>query len=300
MIHPDLESGRRTRPARVIVTGASGFIGTHAMRILAERAVDVHVSCVDLLQDLAGFRELVTRLQPTHLLHLAWYAVPGAFYSALENYAWPGATIAAVQAFAEAGGTRVVIAGTCAEYHAHSGFLSEDSTLLAPTTPYGVAKDAARRLVESYARQVNLSTAWARLFFIYGPGEHSDRLVPSVIRSLLAGQEARSTEGRQIRDFVHVADAANALVATLLSDVAGSINVSSGEPVSVRDVVQTIGEELHATHLLRIGTLPSQGEAPMIVGDNRRLREELGWQPRFDLRSGIADTISWWRTTNGG
>jgi UDP-glucuronate decarboxylase len=281
---------------RVLVTGATGFVGTHVMRALAERNVDAHAARVDLLRDPNGFRDLVSDLRPTHLLHLAWYAVPGKFYTSLENYEWPGATMAAVRAFAEAGGERVTIAGTCVEYDPRFGYCSETLTPTAPDTPYGVAKDAARRLVESYAATSGLSASWARLFFVYGPGERSQRLIPSVIQSLLAGAEARCTDGRQLRDFLHVRDTADALVTLLASDVTGPVNVSSGAPVAVRDVVLRIGEQLKAAELLRIGALPSREEPFMIAGDHRRLRDEVRWTPRFDLASGLADTIEWWRT----
>lgn len=282
---------------RVLVTGASGFIGKHVMRVLAEREVDAHAPRIDLLNDAAEFAAMVRELRPTHLLHLAWYAVPEKFYTAPENYDWPGATIAAVRAFAEAGGKRVTVAGTCVEYDNRYGYCTEELTPLAQDTPYGVAKDAARRLVESYAAGADLSVAWARLFFVYGPGERSARLIPSVIQSLLQGHEAKTTEGRQLRDFMHVSDVAEALVAILLSDVRGAVNVSSGTPVPVRDVVRMIGEQLGAMDRLGIGALPSRAEAPMIAGNPRRLREEVQWEPKFDLRSGIADTIAWMRST---
>jgi nucleoside-diphosphate-sugar epimerase len=280
-----------------LVTGASGFIGQHVMRVLSEREIDAHAPRIDLLTNAAELAAVVRELRPTHLLHLAWYAVPEKFYTAPENYDWPGATVAAVRAFAEAGGKRVTVAGTCVEYDTRFGFCTEELTPLAPDTPYGVAKDAARRLVQSYAAASDLSFAWARLFFVYGPGERSARLIPSVIQSLLQGREAKTTEGKQLRDFMHVRDVAEALVAILLSDVRGAVNVASGTPVPVRDVVRMIGEQLGAVDRLGIGALPSRAEAPMIAGNPRRLREEVRWEPKFDLRSGIADTIEWMRGT---
>ncbi len=282
---------------RVLVTGGSGFVGRHAAAALEAARVSAHLlrreEC-NLLREAPS--SLLQSIRPTHLLHLAWYAVPGKFYTADENYGWVHATVELARAFVEAGGRRIVVAGSCAEYDDRFGYCREELTPCEPRTPYGAAKDAARRLLQSYVASTEASMAWGRLFFLYGPGEQSQRLVPSVIRSLLRGEEARCTEGTQARDFLHVADAAAALVALLDSDVAGPVNIASGQPVAVRDVARTIAKQLGACDRLRLGAVPMRDEPPMIAGDSARLRRETGWQPRFDLDSGIADTIAWWRS----
>jgi nucleoside-diphosphate-sugar epimerase len=278
--------------SRVLVTGATGFIGTHARAALEEAGHDVVTPRLDLLHPRAA-DVLVEAARATHLLHLAWYAVPGKFWSAPENEEWIRATMRLLRAFYNAGGQRAVAAGTCAEYDWEGdGLLSERDTPIRPATPYGRAK------AETFARATELGAelAWGRVFFLYGPGEHPDRLVSSVARRVLAGEEAPTTEGTQVRDFMHVADVAGAFAALVGSDVTGAVNIGSGEPVTVREVVAEVGRAAGRPELLRPGALPQrEGEPPRLVADVGRLRDEVGFRPRFDLRSGIADTVEWWR-----
>src|ERR1044072_871931 len=217
---------------KVLVSGASGFIGRHCLPILVARGYEVHAVAtkpqadleaavtwhfVDLLDgEMAA--NLIRDMNPTHLLHLAWYAVPGKYWRATENLDWVAASLNLVKAFAREGGKRVVIAGSCAEYDWSDGWCSESTTLLAPATLYGACKHALRVMVDAYARQSNLSFAWGRLFYLYGPYEQPQRLVSSVIRSLLLDERAQCSSGEQKRDFLFVQDAASAFTALLDSD----------------------------------------------------------------------------------
>ena len=90
-----------------------------------------------------------------------------------------------------------------------------------------------------------ISFAWGRIFFLHGPGEHPDRLVPSVTRALLAGEPARCTDGRQVRDFLHSSsDAAHAFAALLALRVEGPVNIASGRGCRSRELVGWIGDAL--------------------------------------------------------
>src|SRR5688572_27402343 len=103
---------------KVLITGASGFLGAHALELATALGLTVHApssSALDLLADPNVVRKRVAAIGATHLLHLAWYAVPGKFWAAEENYRWVGATMALAQGFADGGGKRIVAAGTCAE-----------------------------------------------------------------------------------------------------------------------------------------------------------------------------------------
>jgi len=231
-------------------------------------------------------------IRPTHLLHFAWYAEHGKFWRSTENYRWLEASIALLRRFHECGGKRVVVAGSCAEYDWSYGYCSEGITPCRPTTPYGACKNALQDTLHSYCVETGLSAGWGRIFFVYGPGEHPARLVSSVIGSLLQGGIARCTHGNQIRDFLHVEDVADAFVALLDSVVRDAVNIASGRPVSVRDVVLATADLIGARERVDFGALPAPDfEPPLLVADTRRLFNEVGWRPRWELIAGIEQAM---------
>ncbi len=282
---------------RVLVTGATGFIGRRAVAALEAAGHDVHAvarPAVDLLAPGAA-EALVSEAEATDLLHLAWYAEPGAFWRSPENVRWVEASLALLRAFADAGGRRATLVGTCAEYDWAHGFCSEGVTPLAPATLYGRSKHGLHTVASGLAAERGLSLAWARVFFLYGPGEHPARLVATLVSRLLRGEPAEISEGTQLRDFLHVDDVAGALVAIAGSGVEGAVNVGSGVPVAVRDLAATVGELTGRADLIRYGAVPTApGDPPLIVADTRRLAGEAGFTPRFGLRDGLEDTIARW------
>jgi nucleoside-diphosphate-sugar epimerase len=240
-------------------------------------------------------KELMLRLHPTHLLHLAWNVALGDYWQSEQNLLWLQASLELLRLFAHSGGRRVVVAGTCAEYDWREGTCKEGATALAPSSLYGTCKHSLHLVGSTFARQNELSLAWGRIFFLFGPHERTNRLVPSVIRSLLAGEIANCSHGQQMRDFLFVADVAEAFVALLNSDVCGPVNIASGQAVAVKDLVLAIANELHRAGLIRLGTVPTaEGDPPLIVGDVTRLSMEVGWVPRYTLRNGLELTIRWW------
>lgn len=298
---------------RVLVTGASGCIGRHACAHLAAHGWEVHgVSSkihaspatlqwhvADLLQP--GVADILMReVQASHLLHLAWYIAPGKWAAAPENYLWVEASLALVRAFHAAGGQRVVTSGSCLEYDWRYGYCTERLTPLQPHTFYGTCKSTLAQLVEGYAGLVGLSSAWARIFFLYGPWEHPERLVASVARSLVTGQRARTSHGRQIRDYLYADDIADALVTLLESDLRGPINIGSGEAVTLRQIVERLGSLADRADLLEIGAIPpAPTDAPLVVADVTRLTNELRWRPKMTLDAGLQATLDWWRASVG-
>ncbi len=293
----------------VLLTGATGFIGQHCLSQLLAQGYDVHAASIDAPQqdrggahwhqvnllDAAQVSHLMAEIKPSHLLHLAWYTAPGKYWTSIENIRWVQASLELLQAFARYGGQRVVMAGTCAEYDWAYGYCSEFVTPLAPATLYGTSKHATQMLLHAFAQQANLSAAWGRIFFLYGPHEHPDRLVASVIRALLRGEPARCSHGNQIRDWLHVQDVAGAFVALLDSDVSGPVNIASGQPVSIKEVIGRIGAHLGHNDLIQWGAVPAPvDEPPLLVADVQRLREQVRWQPYFSLETGLAHTIQWW------
>jgi len=285
---------------RVLVTGAGGFIGRHVLEPLRARGFEVVAprrAEIDLLAP-DGPRRAIERARPTHLLHLAWYAGHGRFWTSEENVRWVEASLALLRAFAAAGGRRAVVAGTCAEYDWTAGeeLLHEARSPLRPATLYGAAKHALHTVAAAWGEQNGVALAWGRIFFLHGPGEAPGRLVASVARALAAGEPAQTASGTQVLDVLHVSDVAAAFAALVDADVTGPVNVASGEGRSVRTIVEALGAAAGRPDLLRIGARPDRpGDPPRLLGDATRLREEVGWQPALGFEEGLAATLRWWR-----
>lgn len=295
---------------KVLLTGATGFIGRHALSRLLKRGYEVHAitsqNCENLnsnvhwhklnLLDFKSSADLISTIRPTHLLHFAWYTVHGKYSSSPENVKWIQASLVLLQSFIQMGGQRIVMAGTCFEYCSNFGFCSEFKTPLKPDTFYGTVKHSLQMILRSLAREVGVSSAWGRIFFLYGPHEHPDRLVSSVTRSLIKGEEAPCSHGNQIRDFLFVEDVADAFVSLLESKVEGPVNIASGRPVLLREMLDLIGQEIGRPELIKMNAIVApKREPPVLIGEVRRLKEEVGWEPNFNLINGILHTISWWK-----
>ena len=293
-----------------MVTGGKGFIGRHCLPLLIDKGYEVHAvdvnaaeaDCpdvnfhtIDLLEP-GQVSTLMSQVRPTHLLHLAWYAVPGKFWTSVENFRWVQASLNLLQAFVSNGGHRVMMAGTCAEYDWRYGFCSEEITPLLPATPYGAYKHSLQVMLDAFSRQTGLSRAWGRVFFLYGPHEHPERLVSSVIGSVLKGDPALCSHGNQIRDFLYVEDVASAFVNTMDSTVQGPVNIGSGRPISLREVIIKIGERAGRPDLIRLGEKAvSEDEPPLLIADVKKLTEDVNWFARYTLDEGIDKTIRWWK-----
>ena len=299
---------------RVLLTGASGFIGRFCIEPLASRGFEVHAVSsrppavppgpatwhVHNLLAAGEAARMMEMVRPTHVLHLAWYAAPRAFWTAPENLDWVRASLAMLRAFERTGGERFVGAGTGAEYAPGDADCVEGVTPLAPSTLYGACKHAVHTVLESFAAG-RFSAAWGRIFHLYGPEEESSRLVPAVIGALLNGREALCTEGTQVRDFMHVADLGDAFAALVASEVEGAVNVASGRAVRLADLITQIGAQMNAPNRIRLGARPMPaGELPRVTASVARLRDEVGWSRGRDLDRGLADTIEWWRRAGLG
>lgn len=296
---------------RLLITGATGFVGRHCLtRLIKRKAFEVHAVTsqkidknlgdvqwyqVDLLEH-EQLHKLVSHVKATHLLHLAWYLVPGKCWQSLENIRWVQASLDLLQAFINNGGQRAVYTGTCAEYDWRYGYLSEEVTPLNPDSLYGVCKHSLQRLVEEVGKRTTLSTAWARIFFLYGPHENPTRLVSSVVRALLLGQKAFCSHGSQVRDYLYVQDVADALLKLLDCDVQGPVNIASGNPIKIKKIVKKIEKKLNGEDLVQMGALSTGEDEPaFLVGDTTRLKDLLGWQAEISLDQGLDKTITWWR-----
>jgi nucleoside-diphosphate-sugar epimerase len=294
---------------RVLVTGASGLIGRHVAEELARRGFDVH-GCARTWAPIAGVSmhscdlldahptgALVRTVKPDIIVHSAWVTTHGVYWQSPENRDWLTASLSLLGAANDSGVRRFVGVGTCAEYDpAELRPRHETRSVIAPSTPYGATKDEFRRAAEQLANTEGVEFAWARVFMLYGAGEHPDRFVASLARALVSGQPALTSSGTAVRDFFDARDVGGAIAALAASHLTGALNIGSGNGVSLREIGERLANSAGHPELLAVGAIPDRpGEPKSLVADVTRLRDELGFRPAITLDRGLADALDYWR-----
>lgn len=268
---------------RVAVTGATGFIGKHVLAELAQHAVEVvsvarplsaasqtmpnsGVVQFDLHSAPSNTFELMGR--PDVLIHLAWSGLPN--YKSLHHFEQELPTqYQFLKGLIESGLKNLVVTGTCFEYGMQSGALSEELETL-PSNPYGFAKDMLRRQLGFLKEQTPFALTWARLFYLYGEGQADSSLLPQLKRAVERGEKVfNMSGGEQLRDFLPVAEVARRIVALALAkqDV-GIVNVCSGQPVSIRRLVEEWIKDNNWSIDLNLAYYPYPDYEPMAFWGN--------------------------------
>ena len=284
-----------TLPAiKVLVTGATGFVGQHLVSALLERGfavravarrrepaeclpwfsavefveADVHAADLDVAALAAGVDALA---------HLAWPGLPN--YQALSHFERTlPADYGFIKQVVQSGVQQVLVTGTCFEYGLQNGALSED-TAPQPVTPYGLAKNTLRLFLEALQREQPFTLQWARLFYLHGAGQNPKSLLASLDRAIDAGDAVFDmSAGDQLRDYLAIEEAAQWLARLLARrDVAGVINCCSGQPVSLRDLVEQRVRQRHSNIALNLGHYPYAAHEPLAFwGVNQRLQRLAG------------------------
>lgn len=270
---------------KVLVTGATGFVGRQVLRALANQGLSTRVVIRDgtdtRLEAVQGLDRVMTTADLftenaqwwakvcdgiDTIVHAAWYAEPGQYLHSPKNMDCLLGTLHMARGAVMAGVRRVVGLGTCLEYDVRQGMLTVE-TPLNPGTPYAGAKAAAYTALGSWLPTQGVEFAWCRLFYLYGEGEDERRLVPYLRAKLAIGEPAELTSGNQIRDFLDVREAGRMIVSVALGARQGAVNICSGVPITVRDFASTIAEELGRHDLLRFTARPeSVIDPPCVVG----------------------------------
>lgn len=289
---------------RIFLTGATGFIGRHVLSALGTEheivALTTHASAVsafshvsfvqgNLLRDGEAER-LFERFPADVLLHLAWHVPPGAFWDSPSNMDWLAAGLSLARAFVEQGGTRMVFAGSGAEYDWNSPMpLKEGVSPLKPHSFYGLCKNGLRQIVEAYTASAGVSCLWCRIFWPYGPGEAPEKFLSSIMGALSRGESAVCRGANLKRDYIHVEDVAHALAMAAKSPLNGVLNIGRGEAVSLGQMARLAAAAMGRPELLKLESAEISEAVPeIIMASTERLSRELGWKPRYSLAEGIS------------
>lgn len=268
--------------ARILLTGATGFVGRQIHRALLGAGHQVTpvvrpgsrhrleagsstdpVVCDDMFrQDEAWWADVCTGMDA--LIHAAWYVEPGKYLDSPENITCAQGTLTMARGAADAGVRHIIGIGTCFEYRLPSASLD----VMAPVDPvtlYAAAKLSVFHLLRPILAARGVAFSWCRLFYLFGEGENPVRLVPYLRGKLSAGEVASLSAGTQLRDFMDVADAGAMVAAVVDTGQTGAINICSGEAITIRALAERIADEYGRRNLLQFGTAAIHPSDPAAV-----------------------------------
>jgi UDP-glucose 4-epimerase len=293
-----------------MITGASGLIGSHVLRLVEGAAEVVAVSRIRRASE-GGVRwvvgdlttpgavaEIVRSTRPEVVLHLAGEVRGDRSLAAVAPTLATNlvATVELLEAAAEVGSRRVVLSGSLLEEPATGG------PQAVPPSPYGASRWAASAYARMFHALFESPVVILRPSFAYGPGQETTKLIPYVITTLLAGEAPRLASGTRLLDCVYAEDVARAyLAAASAPGVEGStIDIGRGERTAVRDIVQmtvdAVGPTPRRPQFGALSDRPMEQEVQVDVDRTARL---LGWRADIGLKDGLAQTVQWYRRRLG-
>ena len=289
-------------PRKVLVTGATGVIGGYAVKLLKCMGFDVYAASrsgkgphgiVLDVHDARAVESFMASQRPEYLLHLAWNIGAGSLKSP-ENLDWVMSSLTLLKIFAQYGGRRAVFAGSCFEYDMNYGFLNEEFTPLKADSFYGSSKAALYSLASAWAQTMGFGFAWGRIFFTYGIGERKGRIVPFIVDALLKGEKPDVKYPYILRDYTYAGDIAEGLIALMMSDFCGAVNIASGVTVPLCSIAEKaavlLGRPVPEYEIVTADDVP-----PLVAADTRRLNNIVGFRPHTSWEEGLTEMIAWRR-----
>ena len=287
---------------KVLITGATGLIGRELSPYMQKAGFDVYAITLDDTNPDNGFHwikgnlfdshfveKTIKEISPEYLLNLAW-ATTGDYLTSNLNYMFLSAGINLLKSFSENGGKRAVFAGTCFEYAFKDTPLQETDPLDASKNTYTFCKNKLHETAELFCIDNGISFGYGRIFYVFGHQENKSRLTGVLLDKLSRGEEVLIKAGPLQKDYMYTKDIAGAFTAFLDKDVRGVVNICTGRAVSIKDYCLLFGRKLGCEHLLNFAD-DCAGQPRLIVGNNSRLANEVGFTPAYTLETAIDEIV---------
>lgn len=272
----------------ILLTGGTGFVGRQILKILQESNFNIRLvireGAESKITNMEGINSIITTPNlfsespewwaaacegAELVIHSAWYAEPGKYLQSEKNIECLIGTMNLAKGAAISGVKKFVGIGSCFEYDLSHGTLST-STPLKPETFYSSAKVACFYMLNTFFSFKKISFAWCRLFYLFGEGEDSRRLIPYINRKLSMGEVAELTSGDQIRDYMDIQDAAKLIVSAALGEKNGAINICSGIPQTIKSIALGVAAQYGRPDLLKFGAREDNlVDPPIIIGSTQ-------------------------------
>ncbi len=309
--------------AKVLVTGISGFIGSHlARRLVAEGAgveglirnssdlwrisdlkkhVKLHYAD---LTDYESVRKAVRDVKPLKIFHLAACVDVSRSFEVMDDMAEVNikGTLNLLRAAEGTNYDCFVNTGTCEEYGDSPAPFCE-SQVPNPVSPYSASKVAATMFCRMLHKTKGLPIVTLRPFLTYGPGQENDMLIPSLIKKIIMGEAFEMTEGEQTREFNYVDDIVDGFIKAAVAPgaIGEIINIGNGREYKIREVVEVVLRLMDSPLKPKMGALDYRpGETWHFYCDNAKAGKIMGWQAKISLEEGLKNTIAWFRKYYAG
>ncbi len=297
------------REDRVLVTGASGFLGSHLCQRLIDCGVEVHAVSRTLegvpsenprwwrvdLEDCAATKDLFESVRPHVVFHLSGQAtgdpdichVLPTFRSQLLT------TVHVLTSSSEIDCRRIILTGSLTEPQAGQ----VDSL---PSSPYAASKWASNAFGRMFHRLYQTPVVIVRPFMVYGPNQNPTKVIPYSIQSLIRGEQPKLTSGKWRADWIYVDDVIDGFIAAMsIPGVEGStVDLGTGQLLSVEAMVRQIVEIMGVPIEPQFGALSTRFCEEVRAADVEHTRRVLGWQPKISIYEGIQRTIEWYRSSS--
>jgi dTDP-6-deoxy-L-talose 4-dehydrogenase (NAD+) len=291
---------------KILLTGATGFIGSAFLRRALSNghsvAALVRAESLALLpfehKNLKAVKGTVSNtpwdeiktFQPETCVHCAWTTAPKVAYDSAEHLRFFEQSRAFLDRLFDLGVSQVIGLGTCIEYVIGNTPLVEEQTPIGPVGPYAESKNMMRVWLEEASAHRGFQLCWPRVFYVYGVGEDPTRLCTSLIQRFRRNEPIVLKTPRSTKDYIYIEDVVSALILLLEKQFQGVVNLGTGVGVTIFELAQTVAALLGKRGLVQ--TEATEGTDPLgfVVADSTRLRS-LGWQPQFNLETGLKNLI---------